>query len=1078
MTSPPAEPESPGPNPSQPLPHQPHSPTPPTTSKPSPATRKPRQRKQADSKQKPSKSHPERPSQPSAHSAPPSSGVVPGPVVYAPPRPGPIFQPYAASPYHIMNPSYPMNGSPYSQQHQQQSPYGAQPPPMHPGGPAMPHHPPPYGYAVPHPYQAHPYHGYPQYAPQMVPVYAHGTPRQSAPPDTPQSAPSPVLPGAGGKRKRKSLDNRGKGGVSDDENGASGSDMGRGSSSQQQAMTPSLVDLKKRTKTQRACDSCRSRKIRCDIIPESEPPICRHCQQYAFECTFFLPITETRFKKKKLEEEAAAAAEREKADSVKAVSSPTGGSQDRREIGIFGSYNALGPTSPAHLLHSQASISSRIYENYDLRYNHSFEVSKSGDGLIQVQKPAHEEQQLVHPKMVDVQIERDVIEKLINAYFTDVAPILPVVTQAEFLETQNPAPVLLYSMCLVAAGRREVPQKIFDSIRYTVNAVIKAEDVLSTATITNVQALLILCMMGDSHSQFVPNALSALWIRLGTAIRMAQDLGLHRTESVKHNVELRRRLWAACLISDRWASLAYGHPYMIDIQDCDVRLPSNGDPSGLYMDELVRVSILLGRVLKAIYSPAGLNCTTDETLSGILNDMEDWKAKLPDHLQFRGPETPRNAGLLHLLYACVCMMFWRVFMRISYSCPAHLKFGLTVGQWTKLVELTGEAIDWLDQHEEVYDVWLIVAYAATSCALVQYHTWARRKDQDAASKLRKLRDCVSRWEAAISPDHMSARRKAGLIYYLEMGKIITLLYEATQGEQPPVMETPALNPTGGVTGKPPIGLDYKKDPTRPGGGVFVARGKTSEDLKDIPAGIVISGTSDEDSEGEGTSPMAATSTLLEPTNSNDHDRTLFSPSAFAPPLPGDRSFSRSNPISPAYSAGGLMIPVSAMRSPVAVGEQQQQQQVSAQTQGVSPTGNGSSLVNFTPLNPKGYPNVNPAMNQAQDPNVQVMNVLDVPQSGDTLAEFSVADNSFLEGIPPGMFDFGGWDNFFSRFSGSTPQPQGEGNAALSAAAMQQHQQAQQQRLQQQQQQQQQQVQSSPIMQTNIPQQNLPPRFSS
>ena len=33
--------------------------------------------------------------------------------------------------------------------------------------------------------------------------------------------------------------------------------------------------------------------------------------------------------------------------------------------------------------------------------------------------------------------------------------------------------------------------------------------------------------------------------------------------------------------------------------------------------------------------------------------------------------------------------------------------------------MTGEAIDWLDEHEELYDAWMLVAYAATSCALVQ-----------------------------------------------------------------------------------------------------------------------------------------------------------------------------------------------------------------------------------------------------------------------------------------------------------------------------------------------------------------------
>lgn len=58
-------------------------------------------------------------------------------------------------------------------------------------------------------------------------------------------------------------------------------------------------------------------------------------------------------------------------------------------------------------------------------------------------------------------------------------------------------------------------------------------------------------------------------------------------------------------------------------------------------------------------------------------------------------------------------------MRITYSCPAHLKFGMTVDKWTELVELTNQAIDWLDNNEQVYDVWQLVAYAATSCALVQ-----------------------------------------------------------------------------------------------------------------------------------------------------------------------------------------------------------------------------------------------------------------------------------------------------------------------------------------------------------------------
>ncbi|KNZ79402.1 Acetamidase regulatory protein, partial [Termitomyces sp. J132] len=610
----------------------------------------------------------------------------------------------------------------------------------------------------------------------------------------------------------------------------------------------------------------------------------------------------------------------------------------------------LGPTSAAHLLHSQASISSRIYETYDARNNYSLEVSKSGDGLITVRKPTLDDS--AHSKPTALTIERETIEQLINAYFTDVAPLLPVVTKAEFLATPSPPPILLYSMCLVAAARRQVPQMVFDSIRFEVNSIIKSDDVLSTASIANVQALLILCMTGDCHSQFVPNALSALWLRLGTAIRMAQDLGLHRAESVKQNIELRRRLWGACLISDRWISLTYGHPSMIDVQDCDVRLPSSGDPNELYIDELVRLSVILGRVLKTIYSPSGLAFTTDEMLYSLLGDMEAWKAALPEHLKFRGPETPRNPGLLHLLYSCVCMMFWRVFMRISYTCPAHLKFGLTVEQWSKLVALTGESIDWLEANDHLYDVWLLVAYAATSCALVQYHTWARRKDDEAAAKLRKLKDTVRRWEGSISPDHMSARRKVShhhlfstKIDIVKTAEIIALLYEATQGPHPAVMEAPPLNPTGGVTVKTPVsGLDYKKDPTRPGGGVFIATGQAARegDFQGVPAGVVIS----PDSECSG-----------------------------SPTLP--------------------------------------------------------SIVNFTPLSRRSgsYSNMNPAMNVQGLPqgNVQVMNVLDGPQGGNTLQEFAIADNEFLAGIPGSMFDWGQWDTFFSRFTG--------GNAASAVNGM-------------------------------------------
>lgn len=77
-------------------------------------------------------------------------------------------------------------------------------------------------------------------------------------------------------------------------------------------------------------------------------------------------------------------------------------------------------------------------------------------------------------------------------------------------------------------------------------------------------------------------------------------------------------------------------------------------------------------------------------------------------------------------------------------------------------------------------------------------------------------------------------------------------------------------------------------------------------------------------------------------------------------------------------------------------------------------------MNITPLScgqvegdengaPVAFPNMNPALNNvtSQTPgNVQVLNVLDVPQASNTLEQFAMADVGLLEGIPGGMFDWG------------------------------------------------------------------------
>lgn len=172
-----------------------------------------------------------------------------------------------------MNHNYSTNGSPFTQQQSGNS-YPSQPSPVPGNGASGPGMPGQYGYPMPphSPYTSAPPSyptGYPPYAQQQMMMY--GPPQTNPHPDlsrTPSAA-SPIpsaAPAGPGKRKRKSTAEAPQGrGVgdrdSDPEGGGSGSDRTRPQGNQS-ASAASLAEMKKRTKTQRACDSCRSRKIR------------------------------------------------------------------------------------------------------------------------------------------------------------------------------------------------------------------------------------------------------------------------------------------------------------------------------------------------------------------------------------------------------------------------------------------------------------------------------------------------------------------------------------------------------------------------------------------------------------------------------------------------------------------------------------------------------------------------------------------------------------------------------------------------------------------------------------------------
>ncbi|KAK9321953.1 fungal-specific transcription factor domain-containing protein [Lipomyces orientalis] len=81
------------------------------------------------------------------------------------------------------------------------------------------------------------------------------------------------------------------------------------------------------------------------------------------------------------------------------------------------------------------------------------------------------------------------------------------------------------------------------------------------------------------------NCTSAAWTWLAAAVRIAQDLGLHRelrpgsiTAGMSViELELRRRIWWALYVWDRILAAELGRPYLISDDDCDTSFPTPVD---------------------------------------------------------------------------------------------------------------------------------------------------------------------------------------------------------------------------------------------------------------------------------------------------------------------------------------------------------------------------------------------------------------------------------------------------------------------------------------------------------------------
>ncbi|KAI8379646.1 fungal-specific transcription factor domain-containing protein [Radiomyces spectabilis] len=261
-------------------------------------------------------------------------------------------------------------------------------------------------------------------------------------------------------------------------------------------------------------------------------------------------------------------------------------------------------------------------------------------------------------------LSKNLSNRMITLYFSHIHSFLPVINKPRFLSqfhqpTTSPATnhillhaVLALSFRFASQHFPSLVESASDYASFYAAKVFKRLRNTAQSRLCHIQAALLMTLYLDLDDGDVD---SFQWYLLGSAIRMAQDLGLHRScahwKLPASEIETRHRVFYACYVMDRWMSARAGKPLTILDRDFDTELPSPYEVSdaGLPILEestpiyhsfllFIKLSEILGRVLKALYAPkakhANINAGLDDPTILVVFDrrLKQWRASLDEPL--------------------------------------------------------------------------------------------------------------------------------------------------------------------------------------------------------------------------------------------------------------------------------------------------------------------------------------------------------------------------------------------------------------------------------------------------------------